>query len=423
MTTAKVQFDAEYGESWDPQRRTLAGPMPVADARRRHLAGEPYAALLRGSGQTVLVEVELRKDEITAWRLDAHLRRASLFEFRTLVVDRMALIRMAEWRYAAADRPEFDTGSPRCLTTFGVGGKPVVQAIDAPESAFRALATHDRWVDQPGFGSWKPLATFVLDSPPERDRHRVVPHAPHERPAAPAGEPPIARQGCPMQPGPEIVTMFGPPTRYLLEADEHGGTPEVVVETRPAGMLRLPTGQLVVADPGHLATGGREALTATFPRGRHPVTLALARFAENPEHVRVAGCRVDVRDVAPVTWEQALFPGQDPSTLGDGEFFGVGVDAGLLSFFDAAALPGLVEASRHWDEPRGLWEELSATVLAADSVELEDPETGTNLIAFRIGWGDGAYPVWIGRAGDGEVARIVADGMVLSDATCLGPVE
>jgi hypothetical protein len=54
---------------------------------------------------------------------------------------------------------------------------------------------------------------------------------------------------------------------------------------------------------------------------------------------------------------------------------------------------------------------------------MEDPETATNLIAFEIGWGDGAYAVWIGRAADGEIACVVADGGVLSGATYLGPVR
>lgn len=44
-----------------------------------------------------------------------------------------------------------------------------------------------------------------------------------------------------------------------------------------------------------------------------------------------------------------------------------------------------------------------------------DPESGANLIAFHSGWGDGSYPVWIGRSADGQVACFVADMLLLSD--------
>jgi hypothetical protein len=423
MTDGSAQLDVAYGESWDPQRRVLVGPLEVADASSRHAAGEPYAVLLGAPGRPrVLIEVEGRKDEVTGWCFDERLRRAFLFEFRTFVPGRMVLIRMAEWRYADAERPEFDRTSPRCLTTFGEGGAPVAQAMDAPATAFRALQAYDRWIDVPRFGRWKPLVAFLLGAPPERRRHRVVPHALHERPPAPAGEPPVAGRPGPLQPGPEIVTAFGPPARYTLEPDRDGTAPEVVVETRAAGLLRMPTGRLVVADPGWLDED-LEPFTEALPRGSHPVTLAVARFVGQPGHERVAACRVDVREAPVVTWEQPVRPGEDAGTLGDGEFFAVGVDAGMLCFFDAAALPGLVEVSADWDEPRGLWDELTDAVAGEKSAELEDPETGTNLIAFEIGWGDGAYAVWIGRAADGGIACVVADGAVLSGASRLGPAE
>jgi hypothetical protein len=132
---------------------------------------------------------------------------------------------------------------------------------------------------------------------------------------------------------------------------------------------------------------------------------------------------VDVREASVVSWEQSVRPDEDAGTLGDGQFFALAVDAGMLCVFDTAALPGLVEVSRDRDEPRGLWHELTDVVTRDNSVELEDPETGTNLIAFEIGWGDGVYAVWIGRAADGEIACVVAEGWVLSGATYRGPVQ
>ncbi|MFD7998827.1 DUF4241 domain-containing protein [Streptomyces mirabilis] len=47
---------------------------------------------------------------------------------------------------------------------------------------------------------------------------------------------------------------------------------------------------------------------------------------------------------------------------------------------------------------------------------VDDPATGTNLIAYPSGRGDGSYPVWIGRDADGDVTCFVADMLILSQA-------
>jgi Protein of unknown function (DUF4241) len=430
MTTQWPQLEVAYCEQWDPERRAAREPLAVAVADRRHTAGEPYAVLLGAPDRPrLLIEVAAGQDELTCWCFDEQLRRTFMFEFRLLDLGWMTLLRMAEWQYADADRPEFDATSPRCLTTFGEGGVPVRRSFGEPEPAFRTLTEDERMVDVPRFGRWARLATFVLDAPEHRERHRIVQPAGRERPADPRRQaepvpsepaPPPAFPGewaaVARRPGPEVTTMFGPAARYTLEPDDSGDTSEVVVEARPAGVLLMPTGRLVAADPGSLRDGV-EPFSVTLPAGRHPVTLAVARFVEEPDHVRVAGCRVDVREEPVVHWEPALVPGQDPGTLDDGEFFAVGADAGMLCFFDAAALPGLVELSEVWDQPRGLWDELADAVMDNESAVLEDPETGTNLIAFSSGWGDGAYPVWLGRCADGQVACVVADTLVLSGAT------
>ncbi len=368
----------------------------------------------------MLLEVAGQQDELTVWCFDEQLRRTFLFEFRMVDLGRMALLRMAEWRYADAGRPEFDPTSPRTVTTFGSKGDPVVQSSGASELGFRALTVQDRWAKAPRFGRWSPLARLVLGAP-ERERHRIVPPARRQQPT-PAGPPKSSELPGEWPPGAQMpapaVPGFGPPARYALEPDHGGDAAEVVVETRPAGLLLMPTGRLVAADPGS-PSPGLEPFTIALPPGRHPVTLAVARFVDKPDHL-VAACRVSVRDAPVTSWEPALVPGEDPSILGADVSFMIGVDAGMLCFFDAAMLPGLVELSKVWDEPRGLWDELADAIGREDSVELQDPETRTNLIAVRSGWGDGAYPVWIGRCADGDVGCVVADTLVLTGATFLG---
>ena len=48
-------------------------------------------------------------------------------------------------------------------------------------------------------------------------------------------------------------------------------------------------------------------------------------------------------------------------------------------------------------------------------MELSEPGSGANLIAFDGGWGEGSYPTWIGRAANGDVACFVADMLLLGD--------
>ena len=106
----------------------------------------------------------------------------------------------------------------------------------------------------------------------------------------------------------------------------------------------------------------------------------------------------------------ALLDGQDERLLGEGEFYGFGVDAGTAAFTDATAAPDL--GRRYWDD-----------LVAGTQVEdvhgvavVDDPANGTNLVAYPSGRGDGSYPVWVGRDREGEVTCFVADMLVLHRA-------
>jgi Protein of unknown function (DUF4241) len=41
-----------------------------------------------------------------------------------------------------------------------------------------------------------------------------------------------------------------------------------------------------------------------------------------------------------------------------------------------------------------------------------DPATGANYIIFNTGYGDGHYPVWVGRDAGGVVACFVMDMLI-----------
>ncbi|MFE2750926.1 DUF4241 domain-containing protein [Actinosynnema sp. NPDC059335] len=184
----------------------------------------------------------------------------------------------------------------------------------------------------------------------------------------------------------------------------------VVTEVREAGAVRLGSGRLVVADPGHLDSEA-EPFTVGVEPGEYPVEVAPARFADDPEHLRVAAARLVVTREPAVSWELAVVAGQDVADLGEDEFYGFGVDTGTACFVDAdaAAALGAWLDDNHDTAYDGVFE--------AHAAPMRDPSTGHGLVAFTSGWGDGSYPTWIGRAADGGVTCFVVDTFVLHGAT------
>jgi Protein of unknown function (DUF4241) len=229
---------------------------------------------------------------------------------------------------------------------------------------------------------------------------------------------------------PDVARMFTAGERFAFPRGQVG----TVSVTAPAE-LRLPSGRIVACDPfTGLGPYGGDPFTVAVPPGRYPVTASVVEIASSdgsesepergaesesepesePElpHLRVAAARLTILDEPVASWEQAVAPEQDLGSLGDDEFYGYGVDAGTGCFVDADAV-----------EPLGGFESDTGTLLAAFEavdwaatvVTLADPGSGHNLVAFSSGWGDGAYPTWIGRTLTGEVACLVTEFFVIPD--------
>ncbi len=214
------------------------------------------------------------------------------------------------------------------------------------------------------------------------------------------------------------MTMSAPDYRWLFteggtfsyEGDEAEGAITVVA----AGDLAMPTGRVVACDPlVDLGAGDLLPFTAEVPPGRYPVSVAVVTITRpsdqpaDPPHQRVAAAWLAVRDTPAVTWEPALCPGQDASELDDDEAYGYGVDTGTGCFVDAAAEAAFAGND---DQLVRAFEECGPGV---GSLNVTDPATGHNVVAFTSGWGDGFYPTWIGRDHTGEVSCFVTDFLVV----------
>ncbi|MCG5219485.1 DUF4241 domain-containing protein [Streptosporangium sp. KLBMP 9127] len=202
----------------------------------------------------------------------------------------------------------------------------------------------------------------------------------------------------------------------------------VVTEIHDKGELVLPTGGLIAGDPTGLEfPEDFTAFTQTVPSGRYPLRLSVVRFSDNPDHVRVCAAVLIVQDVPTVHWEQALLPGQDLSKLGDGEFFGFGVDGAMGCLFDASLLDHFATVLEDREDGAG-WVELlcgdgpDLLVGGTRTVTLTGPAGEPALTAFESGFGDGAYPVWFGRDDNGWITAVVVDFLVLDAIERLDPI-
>jgi hypothetical protein len=237
------------------------------------------------------------------------------------------------------------------------------------------------------------LALFVIRAEP-RPTSSIPPTA-HPSDASPA-PPPLAPE--------DLYAAFESPGKALSFGQA------VAVAVEDAGHVVLPTGRLVASDAFII-----DALpfTTTVQPGRHPVSVLRADFPDGDR--RVAAAMVRVAQAEPVRWELALVEGQDPSTLGPGEFFGYGVDAGTGSFTSPEATARLKDLAAYERYSLALMAGMNpggGVFPLTFSVEI-DPGSGSNVVAFSSGFGDGAYASFTGFDGQGRPVVVVTDFAVL----------
>ncbi|MDI1475477.1 DUF4241 domain-containing protein [Polyangium sp. y55x31] len=175
-----------------------------------------------------------------------------------------------------------------------------------------------------------------------------------------------------------------------------------------AGEIVITTGRLVACDP--MMQPERPPFERLLAPGTYPVHLFVAK-----EGSVIGFAEIRVRKTAIDHFEMATIAGQDAATLGEGQFFGYPVGAGLGCFADEAALRHLRDADaarQNAEGPSyGSYYDVVSPELRANGGQWVDhrPQgsTSENVLLFRSGDGDGTYATYFGIDADGEVACVV----------------
>jgi len=188
------------------------------------------------------------------------------------------------------------------------------------------------------------------------------------------------------------------------------------LQRQPCGVLHITSGRIVACDPlvqperapFVRSVSGRGAFSAEVLQheGRHALAVLWLRE------------RGDVQ-VADMRWEPALLEGQSQDELGDDEFYGYPVDAGVGCFMDAECAAAIAEREARESANPGYisyYDDVLDTELGVKDMADHYPlgeGSANNVLIFSSGWGDGSYPSFWALDAAGEPVALVTDFMTM----------
>ena len=192
------------------------------------------------------------------------------------------------------------------------------------------------------------------------------------------------------------------------------------VDTMDIGTVSFPTGRVIACDP-LVELGERTPYIQTVPPGMYPVTVCVMPSEKYGD--RYACVKITVTDAVPIRYDLAMVGDEDlGEEMGEGDYFGFVVDAGMGCITDAAAQEAFRE---YWerrleeDEDIDPYNDLFCDLLeesynenpryqreGGDWVNWTVPGTDLSIPIFASGWGDGVYPCYFGFDSDGNVCGV-----------------
>lgn len=202
---------------------------------------------------------------------------------------------------------------------------------------------------------------------------------------------------------PLSVYDFETKTRSIIDANVHSFV---------IGEVNVPSGLLAASDP---YVDIESPLVFDVPAGTYPVYVTVADVSaeQNKSHYRECYLSIILNENEPVSISGAI-PKDREDDLVEGTFYGVGVDAGIVGFFDYEAGQELNRTLE--EDPDSLFDFLEEELTEKNNahVGVFQPEgIEGNFVYSHSGWGDGFYPVLKTLDKDGNITGFHIDLGVL----------
>jgi hypothetical protein len=180
---------------------------------------------------------------------------------------------------------------------------------------------------------------------------------------------------------------------------------ELLVGVEPAGEVMLPSGRVVVSDA--FFVGLSQPLARSIAAGQAPITLLLASSGVG-DSTPAAALLGPTAGLSELHWQPAFAVGEDPAAYGPDEVPAYPVDSGTAAFTSAEAATSHAAEAAYTDLMLDALER--SGYLRPAELRFED---GLSVVAFPSGFGDGAYPVWLGLGPSGRAVAVLTDFAIL----------
>jgi len=208
---------------------------------------------------------------------------------------------------------------------------------------------------------------------------------------------------------------------FSLPENQHASKFPVIDSILDIGKLHVTTNTIVACDPLY-DYDVDVPFTQKVPNGDFPVKLYYTD--DDAWGLRVSYAVLRFSDMPIKTWQMAVLEEEDTKDLGEGEFFGYVVEAGMGCFKDerAAAIYGQKISQLHQENGKEFnhyddyVEQEMKKQNEYDYLNLfPDSKQPHNVIMFSSGVGDGSYPSYFGFDEAGDVVCLLTDFLLFSN--------